>query len=41
MLVGYNAIVYWGVGGRRGMSVGGVSQHRSLDVFESLSSSDY
>ena len=40
MLVGYTATVHWGVGGGRGVSVGGVSQLRPLDVFEPLSSSE-
>ena len=39
-LVGYTATVHWGVGGGRGVSVGGVSQLRSLDIFEPLSSSE-
>ena len=38
MLVVYTATVHWGVGGGMGVSVGGVSQLRPLDVFEPLSS---
>ena len=38
MLIAYTVTVHWGMGGGRGVSVGGVSQLRHLNVFELLSS---
>ena len=40
-LVGYTATMHWGVEGGRNVSESRVSQLRSHDVFEPLSSSDY